>query len=532
MRHFAIGPGAHRRTRIGFALAVGLVVLVAAAKAVLFDTIDPDCFWHLRVAEQIHISGIGPLVDRLSFASKSSPWTPYSWLAELAMRWVWNHCGWRGAVAAQSMLQAAFVIFLAGSCRARVDAPRLRLEPSGPGVARPGALQTVIAVAWGTTLTLPYLSFRPVTAALVLLAACAALLVRDRRLGERTWTVWLIVPLTALTINVHLYAAFVPLCVLTLLAGSIWERSAADAADRPEANRRLERYIGMFFATLAACAATPLLPGVLDTALHYQFSDVMVQANFITEMRPFYSGGAGHVAAVLVTIFACFAVYNHRRLRAGECIWLIFSALLLLRLGRFMPLFAIAAAPIFAAVLPTLSDKALGRPALCGAMALFLTIGLARVVAAFPSRHEQLAQWLNRNGPETPGYPCAAADFVENRLQPATGRLINEFSWGGYLEWRLGDRYQTLLDGRTQLFSPDFWTCTCLGSPADREHFLAQMYADAAVLPAQNSLFHDPLTRLGWKTVYRDDRAEVMVPPETAAMPQNDWPTASIFFGD
>ena len=124
---FAIGPGAEKRTRLGFSLAVGLIALLAVAKVVLSDTLDPDCFWHLRVAQQLKTDGIGPLVDNLSYASVQTPWTPYSWFAELAMRWVWQHAGWRGAVASQALLQALFVIFLAARCRARSTSPRATL---------------------------------------------------------------------------------------------------------------------------------------------------------------------------------------------------------------------------------------------------------------------------------------------------------------------------------------------------------------------------------------------------------------------
>src|SRR5829696_10259538 len=83
-----------------FLALLGLVALVAGGKAVLFDTLDPDCFWHLRVAEQLRQDGIGPLVDRLSFGSMKEPWTPYSWLAELLMKVVWDAGGYRAAVLA------------------------------------------------------------------------------------------------------------------------------------------------------------------------------------------------------------------------------------------------------------------------------------------------------------------------------------------------------------------------------------------------------------------------------------------------
>src|ERR1700722_6846897 len=91
----------------GFGLLLMVILLVAAGKAVLADTIDPDCFWHLRVAEQLQHDGIGPLVDHLSFNSMRTPWTPYSWLGELGMKSLWDQTGMLGVGITQAVLEAS-----------------------------------------------------------------------------------------------------------------------------------------------------------------------------------------------------------------------------------------------------------------------------------------------------------------------------------------------------------------------------------------------------------------------------------------
>ena len=205
-----------RRAWIGFLLSVGLIAAFAAAKAVLFDTLDPDCFWHLRVADQLLRDGIGPLVDHLSFASSRLPWTPYSWLAELGMRWIWNTGGYRLAVATQALVQAAIVVAMAACCleyQARFG-PQRRL------------LAAAAATAAGTFLSLPYLSFRPVTAALLLLWIITFLILRDRARGERTAAVWLVLPLTAVLTNLHLFSFLVPAVLLVMTIASVLEESA------------------------------------------------------------------------------------------------------------------------------------------------------------------------------------------------------------------------------------------------------------------------------------------------------------------
>src|SRR5436190_1380873 len=98
------------REVLGFALILALIAMFAAGKAVLYDTLDPDAFWHLRVAERIAQVGPRPLIDDLSFASLKQPWTPYSWLGELGMKWLWDRGQLRWAIIAQAMLTATIVV--------------------------------------------------------------------------------------------------------------------------------------------------------------------------------------------------------------------------------------------------------------------------------------------------------------------------------------------------------------------------------------------------------------------------------------
>jgi len=105
---------------------------------------------------------------------------------------------------------------------------------------------------------MPYLSFRPVTAAVLLLAVVMLLIARDRRMGERSAAVWWVIPLTVLMVNVHLFACAVPLYVGVLLLGALWERRGAmEPPDWPEGDRRVRRHEGW-------CRRFRLLSGRLE----------------------------------------------------------------------------------------------------------------------------------------------------------------------------------------------------------------------------------------------------------------------------
>ena len=536
---------APRRVAMGAALFIVLVALAAAAKAVLYDTIDPDCFLHLLAADQLLAEGIGPLVDRQSFASVSAPWTPYSWLAALGMKAVWDAGGYRAAVAVHAVMSAAIVLLVAATCLVRSLTPDDESPDAGPRQRDPlyappvvSRLSVVGATALAAFLALPYLSFRPVTAAAMLLALVTLLIVRDRRAGERTLAVWCVIPLTVLLVNIHLFAATIPLMVGALLLGALWERRGAfEPPEWPEGDRRAKRCALLLAGTTLACLATPVIRGYPAAVLHLQF-DPIVTGPTIAEYQPFYRGPLGAFAAMLIGALVGCAYLNRRNLRAGDVIWLLVAFAILLRVGRFAPIFAVTAAPLLAGALPRLSERALGRPLIWLTAAFVLAAGAWRVGISLPGPDRHFEEWVNRHGPDTPGYPTAAAAFVEQNVRPATGRIINEYTWGGYLEWRLGQRFQTLLDGRTQCFSGEFWRVTYLSGDEPRREFFSRIRADAAILPARRSTFRDALVDLGWRSVYDDGRAEVLLPPQRRAgadvgpiPPAADWAWTAAFFG-
>src|SRR4051812_22709839 len=127
------------------------------------------------------------------------------------MKRIWDVAGLRGAVATHALCTAAFLTLVASSC---LIAGMRRDEETNP------LLPVIIATVAAAFLSLPFLSFRPVTMAIVLLAAITWLLIRDRAMEEKSRSVWLIPALTALIQNLHIFAILAPLWVTALLVGS------------------------------------------------------------------------------------------------------------------------------------------------------------------------------------------------------------------------------------------------------------------------------------------------------------------------
>jgi hypothetical protein len=475
----------------GFLCLAALIALLGAAKAILADTLDPDSFWHLRVADELsRQSWPHPLVDDLSFSSIKAPWTPYSWGAELIMKKLWDVGGYRAAVITQAVMQWGFLMMLALS----------GLEASEQISGKRKYLPSALSAVAGGIYSLAYLSFRPVDMTLVLLAIIAWLLLRDRRLNQQSRAVWFVPVITALATNLHFFAFFAPAWAAALLIGDLLEK------------RRPRRGAVLFVTTLIASLATPMLPGTLTTIWNYAFHDVLVHSGHIAEMGHFYGGIMGNISLSLVILTGVLTLINWSKIRWGEKIWLAGSIILIFKLGRMAPVFAMIGCPILAATMPGISDRILKKPPIVMGAALVLLVGFGKLVLAIPPANKPISDWLNRNGLDCPSYPCGAADYVDAHVTPHSARLICEFSWGGYLEWRL-PRYQMLMDGRTQVFPASFWRATFFGNAEDHQRIVLQSNADAAVLPKKGSMFQQSLSDLNWKMVYQDDYAQVWLPP-------------------
>lgn len=487
---------ASQRTRIGFRLLIALIALIAAERIVLVDSLDPDAFWHLRVAEQLARDGIGPLVDEISYTSIRTPWTPYSWLAELGMRAIWRATGLRGAVITHIILAMAIVLLGTLACRAAMT------KRASSDRAIPIAIAVLMAALW----TQPFVAFRPVSAAFVLLSICAWLLLRDRQRDQRSRAIWLIPPIVALTVNVHFFAILVPVWIGALMVGAMFER------DR----RGVRRFALLLIATSLALLATPMLSGMIRSVANFAHADLLVASGTISEMTYLWRNPPwGGVLATIGVAAIIWLIVKRREVRVGEWIWFVGMTLLAARYARFTPLFAMIAAPLLARTLPTTGARVLSLKSVWIMLGIVILVATFRVIDGLPPRGGNSLAWLNRHGPREFGYPIEGADYVDARVTARSGHLINGFNWGGYLAWRL-PRFQVMADARTQLYSPDFVQRFAFSDADTTRAALADLIdtkgADAAILPRDDQHFRPRLLELGWTVAYEDDRAVVLTP--------------------
>ena len=106
-----------------------------------------------------------------------------------------------------------------------------------------------------------------------------------------------------------------------------------------------------------------------------------------------------------------------------------------------------------------------------------------------------------------------AADYIRQSRLPQP--LLNSYPWGGFLTWYLPD-YPVAIDGRSDLYGADintaYFRLIQAEVPLDSHPAFAQA---RTILLEANSPMAAALSSLpGYRVVYRDDQAIVLVPQQ------------------
>jgi hypothetical protein len=89
---------------------------------------------------------------------------------------------------------------------------------------------------------------------------------------------------------------------------------------------------------------------------------------------------------------------------------------------------------------------------------------------------------------------------------------LNEQVWGGYLNWELGDRVSTAMDGRIEIRTRETWQryfdlVAGVGDPAGELRSFGVRFA--ILFPTRTALIRK-LSAAGWASIVRSDQAVVL----------------------
>jgi len=475
-----------------FAKATAISISVLAWVLMLRPQVDPDFWWHLRVAEFIRAMGDVPRTDFLSWQALGEPWVAHSWLHDLAMWWAYSVGGASGVGLLGALMAAAVVLLV---LRLFV----IVMAESAPIVWAVGAL--AVAVIGG-----PVWSPRAQIWDVIFLLVATIGWLTYRHTGGRAWLVAM-VPLGAAWAALHgsgigAYAVSAFALAVVVLSGWL-----------PAGRSRLV-LAGFVVATVLAMAVGPYGFGLLSYPFETVFSPV--QARLIDEWAAPDLGDARFIGLRMALLVAPVLLLLGRRF-PDPLIGLLAIGWGWLALGSARYL-AIAAPFVVASVLPSVEAIRLRlirrRPvtapsprvaavAVLILVPVFILVGWARISPA--STDAAIAE----------RYPVVATAALIDHA--CTGRIWNPYDWGGYISyhWRqLVGAYgaaDSLGDARLQAYADQ-----ALGADAFARELAGDQIRLAVVSPQGG-----PAQRLaslpGWQRLAGDAVGELWAQPGACA---------------
>lgn len=455
-----------------------VIALVALAVFVLrvLPISDPDYHWHLATGRYVVQHHVIPSVDPFSHTAFGRQWMFIDWIADVLMYGVARVAGDVG----NQLLFAAL-----GALGVALAAERARLRVPRASPAMLGALTLGVAAVLAFRIT-P----RPQTALFPLLGALYLALDAARTSPRARWIPPLIIVVWQ---NFHSSALLGVIVV------------AAYALEAVRKRRDARAWIAI---TVASCAGllVAVRPFARLAAGFAHLGDRRVADLFPEWGTPFRQGvmGAWVMVALILVLLSLIAAAA----RAGSVgDWVSLAALLVLGLSsaRFLPLAAIAAAPLALEGLVVMGERARSGPV------AFVAAALAALGLGEHARRPGL-------GLAPDAYPVAAVDFL--RRHELRGNLFNDFHFGGYLIWTVSDQSRVFVDGRSMaLYDIDFVRRAALSLDNELEVLLDRFPTSIVIIPPDRrmgAVQHMP----GWALVYFDDAAAIL-------LREADFPAAS-----
>jgi hypothetical protein len=391
------------------------VLWIATALRVLLPCFaDPDLWGHVLFGNVL-LSGTLPAVNGFAYTAPQHPWVNHEILAETAMAAVFNDGGALGLVVLKVVIGLAtlFIVWRAALRRSR----------------HPGA--SAVATALAAAIMAPGLMIRPQLFTLLFLAATLAELAKeDFRPRRRAWAL----PLLAVVwVNTHggvlAGVGLAAIGVLVALAARMREGGVT------------RRDAGMSLAFVAALVGALFVNPYGATLVRFLLTDV-TPAVPITEWAPVSPTDLSFALFKGVLLVVVLGLLLGRRGRPPEVAVLAAATLAAFLHRRHIPLFAIAAAPLLAAVVADAwvalarraGDKTL-RMGVAAVAALQIVVAVQTGVTA--RGRIVVDPWR---------YPVQAFRFLAQN--DIAGNVAVPFDWGEYALWSLPAGSRVAIDGR------------------------------------------------------------------------------------
>lgn len=426
---------------------------------------DPDTGMHIRAGDYILETLSIPKTDIFSHTMLGQPWIAHEWLSEVLFSLIHRIAGLKGLVVTTALVISATFMVLFRLLLARQVSLLLAV------------MMTILAA---DTSSIHWL-VRPHVISMFLTTVWYFLLDSHQRSRNRVY-LYPLPFLMALWVNLHV-AYFTGLVLIGIYLLGNW----CDFLFCPQWNDRKKhkQLMAALGSAGAVCLGAVLLNpnGYKILFLPFQFLNSEYILNHISEMvSPSFHGFSFFELYLLLTVVVlCLSPKKLGFIEIGLLVFYIHMALFA---GRFIPIFAVIAAPIIGQQIQSLLTQDSAPLGFSGVLRLiadkFLALsGRMQLLSAVFKKHLMamgvlVALWIlllngGRVGERTvldyqfdnAAFPVEAADFIKaNRF---TGNMYNSYGFGGYFIYRFypdpNDR--VFMDGRAvDLYGEEFFEKT------------------------------------------------------------------------
>ena len=397
---------------------------------------DGDTGYHIRAGQYILDTFSIPKQDIFSFHAPPLPWTAHEWLAEIIMALMHNALGLTGVVAFFALLLALtnYLLFK-------------MLRWYGAEILTVTAVITLVF----SSSRIHWLARPHVFSFLLMIVSHCLLESWQRGRGNR---LYLLPPVMLLWVNLHGGYLGGFMLLAAYLAGNLAARLSAPPAEREAHTKKLKQLAWTGMACLAVCLINPygyhilLFPFnlVSDKYLMDHVSEFL-SPNF-HDWMPFK-----YLLLLLIVILAL----SRERVEATELILILGFTDMALCSARYIPLFALVAAPILTRHAASVLELAGGKTAeffrkrsenvtrLDARASVWLWPALALLVVAGAGYSGKVQHSFDAKAK-----PVAATEFLIR--EGISGNMFNNDEFGDYLIYRSHPQYKVFFDGRSDMY--------------------------------------------------------------------------------
>lgn len=443
---------------------------------------ESDIWWHMRNARYLLQNHHLPSVDTYSFSAFGSPWMNFEWLSEIPFFVAFSHIGLRGLLLVYFLvLTLIFAGVYYRCCRAGAD-------------CKDGAIATLGAICLGGV------SMAPRTLLFGWLCMVVLLLVLDR-FRDTSKGLWVLPLLFVAWINLHGSWVFGIVVLAITLGAGMTEGEWGVVIARRWSREELRQLQWSFAACLVALFVNPFgyKLVIYPYTLLLRHQGVM---EYIDEWQPAnFSTVNGILVFLLFVAVLASALFLRPRWRLDDVLLMSFALWAAVSHVRFLFFAGLIVMPVLAPQLKLFPpyERAADKPWLNAFIIVAMT-GL--IVFIFPS-NGRLQDRVNAE------YPDAALAFIKH--QNISGRIFNQYKWGGYMEWNAPD-LKPFIDGRADIFIyngvfPDFLRATAL----EDSYSILDKYKIKYVLLEPNAPLVYMLSHShNWNPIYKDNVAVLL----------------------